>query len=442
MKMLYQELGENPYKGLVYTFFLISIIPMLVLLYIFLNNRLLDIAFLPHRTQIFLLAGVIIVLGYALGYSIVRKILDKTVAYAAKSKRADELKSSFAMALAHDLKSPLGSIKIAMSSMRAGQLGRLSDEQAKAVQICDDVSDRMNSMIMELIETYMYEARATKLNISRFDLRDLVEEERRELASAASAKEIRLSMNLPDGKLIVEADRDKMVRAINNVLNNSIKYTPRGGAITVNAYPADGFVRIEFVNTGARIPRESLEKIFDKFERLDKSAEGHGLGLAIAKDIVELSRGKIWVESDPGKPTSFIILLPMVPGKEIPEARSDKRILIIEDDPAFMEALERSLTGAGYKVMTAFEADSGVASARRDAIDLIILDIGLPGKDGFFVLENLRRDPKTAGLPVIVSTSNIGPDVEKRARDKGANDFIQKPYDIEKLFVKIGAVLQ
>ena len=166
-------------------------------------------------------------------------------------------------------------------------------------------------MIMELIDTYMIEAREAKLKITSFDLRELFEEQERELASVASTKNITVKMELPLKPLVINADKEKILRAVNNLFNNSIKHSIAGGRVTVKASSTDDFVQIEFLNDGTPIPKEKLEKIFDKFERLDKNVEGQGLGLSIAKDIVELHQGKIWATSRVDSPNYFNVVLPL-----------------------------------------------------------------------------------------------------------------------------------
>ena len=311
-ELLFKELNENPYRRLNFSFFLISVIPILSLTYIlfdkiFIGNKAFnDIGF------ILCFAGIILILGYVVAYSVIRNVVNKALLYAAKAKRADELKSAFAMSLAHDLKSPLVTIKANISNLKAGFLGKLSQEQDEVIDVCKETANRMNAMIMELIDTYMIEARIAQLKLTSFDLRELFEGQSRELAGIASIKNISVELELPQKPLMVLADKEKILRAVNNLFNNSVKHTFDGGKVHIKAVTTDDFIRIEFLNDGAYIPEDKLEKIFDKFERMDKSVEGHGLGLSIAKDIVELHHGKIWASSKEGVPNSFTLLLNML----------------------------------------------------------------------------------------------------------------------------------
>ncbi len=311
LELLFKELNENPYRLLNFSFLLISIIPVLSLTYVLIDK----ITSAKHSSNnamyILFFAGVILILGYIVAYNVIRNIVNKTLVYAAKAKRADELKSAFAISLAHDLKSPLMTVKANIANLKAGFLGKLDLPQEEVIDVCKETADRMNTMIMELIDTYMIEAREAELKMTSFDLRELFEEQEREMVGVASTKNITMKLELPPKPLIVHADKEKMLRAVNNLFNNSIKHSFERGAVTVKAYCTDGFVRIEFLNDGPTIPEDRLEKIFDKFERLDKNVEGHGLGLSIAKDIVELHQGKIWATSRAGFPNYFIVVLPL-----------------------------------------------------------------------------------------------------------------------------------
>jgi two-component system sensor histidine kinase/response regulator len=311
--LLTREMG-NPHKRLHVVFFLIGAIPVLALAYVLRATISEGHRAVAETIPVFFFAGLIMVLGYSIGYTLVRRIFKKMLAYAAHAKRADELKSSFALGLAHDLKSPLLVIKANISNLKAGFLGALTPKQEETVNTCKDVADRMNALLMDLIETYKIEARMAELTLSRFDLREAIKEQIRECEAIAGEKKIALIGKLGPQEIPFQGDHAMILRAIHNLLSNAIKYTPKGGQITVKTSLEQGFARLDFLNDGATIPAEKLEKIFDKFERLDNSAQGEGLGLAITKDIVELHKGRIWATSAPWQPNCFTILLALAPG--------------------------------------------------------------------------------------------------------------------------------
>ncbi len=308
--ILSRELG-NPYKRLLFVFLLTGVIPALALIYVLRVNMHFGNRALAEIGPVLFFAGLIMALGSVIGYKIVRRIIGRVLAYAAQAKHSDEIKSSFAAALAHDLKGPLLVIKANISNLKAGFLGALTPKQEESIQLCRDVADRMNTLIMGLIDTYKIEARIAEPAKDHFDLRDALKEQLRECEAVAETKKIRVSGDICLQALSFEGDRVMILRALHNLLGNAIKYTPAGGQVTVKASAADGFALIECRNTGPMIPENKLEKIFDKFERLGGTEEGQGLGLAITKDIVELHLGRVWATSGPWEPNCFMILLPL-----------------------------------------------------------------------------------------------------------------------------------
>ncbi len=310
--LLSHEMGE-PQKQLHTVFLLIGAIPVLALTYVIRTMVSEGHRPIAETGLVFFFASVIMILGYVIGFTIIRRIFKKILAYSAKAKRADELKSSFALGLAHDLKSPLLVIKANISNLKAGFLGALTPKQEETVNTCKDVADRMNALLMDLIETYKIEARMAELSITRFDLREALKEQFRECETLAAEKKVALTGTFGSQEIPFEGDRPMILRALNNLLSNAIKYTPAGGRITLKVSLEKGFARIDCLNDGKTIPGEKLEKIFDKFERLDPSTQGEGLGLAITKDIVELHKGRIWATSAPWQPNCFTIVLALAP---------------------------------------------------------------------------------------------------------------------------------
>jgi signal transduction histidine kinase len=308
--LLSRELG-NPQKRLFSVFLLIGVIPVLALLYILRANLISHNRSLAEIGPVLFFTSVIMVLGSATGYGIVRQILRRILAYAAQAKRGDEIKSSFAMSLAHDLKSPLLIIKANISNLKAGFLGALTPKQEETINVCRDVADRMDSLIMDLIETYKIEARIAEPAKDHFDLREALKEQMRECEAIAESKKISLSGEFGPKTLSFVGDRRMILRALHNLLSNALKFTPANGRVTLKASSEGGFGIIECHNTGPSIPRDKLEKIFDKFERLEGTEEGQGLGLAITKDIVEIHQGRVWATSGAWEPNCFTILLPL-----------------------------------------------------------------------------------------------------------------------------------
>lgn len=313
LKILSQEL-DDPYRQLNVVFSLTSVIPVLTLVYLLGNALLGNAQSLSDAAPAFLFLLVILISGYAVGHRIIRTIVKKTASYAGRAKRSDEIKSLFAMSLAHDLKIPLSVMKANFSNLKTEFLGPTTPQQNEIFDVCQNVVNRMDVILTELMDTYQIEARTAEPKITALNLCELIEDQRRECAALAGAKKILLTLHLSKKPLLIDGDETLISRALNNLFGNAIKYTPVSGRVTIKTQAVSGFARIEFLNTGSPIPEGQLEKIFDKFERLDPSTEGQGLGLAIARDIVELHHGKIWAESEPGKPNRFTVLLALANG--------------------------------------------------------------------------------------------------------------------------------
>ena len=313
LKLLSQEL-KNPYKQLNLVFLLISVIPFLSCVYILYGKVLLQQPLPSEFVPILLLSYVIMILGYFVGYRMIRNMLKKLLAYATRAKFSEEQRSSMAVALAHDLKSPLAVIKANMANLKAGFLGPLSPKQEQMADLCSDVTDRTAGLLMDLIKTYSPGQDAAGMQMNLFDLSEVLVEQLREVEAVAQTKNIDLKAELSKAPLPLAADRSMVVRAVNNLLNNAIKYAPQGGKVTLRAQRAENFAQVEVLNTGTPIPESQLEKIFESYERLDASVEGQGLGLGIARAIAEAHGGKVWAESAPGQPICFTALLPLDPG--------------------------------------------------------------------------------------------------------------------------------
>ncbi|MDD5428726.1 MAG: HAMP domain-containing sensor histidine kinase [Candidatus Omnitrophica bacterium] len=304
-----QELKENPYRKFNIIFALVTVIPFLAFFYVLTSIASFRVL-AGQRGVILFICLLISLCGLGIGYITVGNILKRLFIYAARLKRSDQLKSTLLASVAHDLKNPITVIKTNLSTMSEGLSGGLNDTQRRIVDICMNVTDRAARIVSDLLDAHkieagMMDARREQCNISK-----LLEAQITEFGSIISKKGIRLVKELLDTDLMIWADGDKITRVINNLLSNAIKNTPNGQDLTLRAYPVEHFVRFEVVDKGPGIPHDKLEKIFDKFERLDTTKEGTGLGLSITKDIVELHKGRIWAESSPGSGSTFVVVLP------------------------------------------------------------------------------------------------------------------------------------
>jgi len=309
-KLLLREL-KDPQKQLNFVFLLIGVIPVLACVYIVLGPSLGRKVSPPELAPILFFANLLMLLGYLAGYKVVRSILQKALAYATRAKRSEQMRAEMASALAHDLKSPLAVIKANMANLRAGNFGPLDPKQKEMAELCSGVADRTASILMDLIKSYSPGDPGHEPEMTSLDLNELAKEQLLEIGAVAQNKRLDVKSSFFRTPLMVYADRSMMARAIHNLLSNAVKYTPPGGKVSLKTSSEVGFAQIEVANNGEAIPEKSLDRIFESGERLGRSEEGEGLGLAITRAIVETHHGKVWAESTPGKNNRFTILLPL-----------------------------------------------------------------------------------------------------------------------------------
>ncbi|MFH1414418.1 MAG: HAMP domain-containing sensor histidine kinase [Candidatus Omnitrophota bacterium] len=310
LNLVLQELKENPFEKFHLAFCLMSLIPFLVFFYL-LAARLFSFDILLGDIGLVLFLTIFIsVCGFFIGYGIIRNVMLRIVFYAAKAKQSDQLKSIFVANVSHELKSPLTIMKINLSNFLDGLIGKITQEQEKAIKLCDGIIERMKRMINDLLDLHKLEAGMVGFNRKQFKLDDLLQRETNEFQPMVNKKRIKLTKDIAVNNLSIWADEDKIMQVVNNLLSNAVKYTPEKGQVQLKAYAVDGYVRVEVLDTAEGIPDNKLKKIFDKFERINLTQEGTGLGLAITKDIVELHKGSIWAERQPDQGNKFVVILP------------------------------------------------------------------------------------------------------------------------------------
>ncbi len=226
-------------------------------------------------------------------------------------KQMDKRKSAFVANVSHEFKNPLGNMKLSLAYMREGSAGAITDKQKMMLDIAQRSTERLIRLVTDLLDISRIEAGKMKLKKEEVPVAAVAGEVIAANTSEIAAKHITLEEVLSESAGSVWADRDKLTEVIINLLSNAVKYTPAGGKVTLSLSGTKKEVRFEISDSGPGIAREDFCKLFDKFERLTaEREEGTGLGLAITKDIIELHKGRIWVESELGKGSKFIFTLP------------------------------------------------------------------------------------------------------------------------------------
>jgi signal transduction histidine kinase/DNA-binding response OmpR family regulator len=361
-------------------------------------------------------------------------------------EQASQAKSDFLASMSHELRTPLSAIIGFSALMRDEPLvdGRrgVPDEWIEHVHRS---GDHLLALINDVLDLTKIEAGRINLERESFPLGIALGESVEGLRPLANRKSIDMVLDCEDGS--ITADRGRLRQIVYNLLSNAIKFTPDGGRIVVEGRWSDDEAHIAVIDTGVGIAADDLEHVFEEFRQVGdlKAREaGTGLGLALCRRLAEAHGGHLQVSSEVGQGSRFELVLPesratstagpSAVAAEGAEPTGGASILVIEDDPGAVRLLRAYLDAEGYRVRVAADGESGIAAARADAPDAIILDVLLPGIDGWEVLRRLKADPALRDLPVVVVTV-----VDERnvAMSLGAVDYFLKPVRREALLDRL-----
>jgi len=366
-----------------------------------------------------------------------------------KEVEADRAKSEFVSTVSHELRTPMTAIKGYTDLLYAGSVGSINAEQGRFLGIIKNNADRLTALINDLLDISRVETGRIRFEPRPVQIGDVIADVVNALAGQARSKRQKLTYEVVGGLPDIMGDRNRLNQVLTNLVANAIRYTLQGGEVEVRAYPVEGAVRVDVRDTGIGISPEDLGCIFERFYRannpLVQEISGSGLGLSIARMFVEMHGGRVWVESEEGKGSTFTFILPAPvhaeqEGRRIPPrlmART-RTILIVEDEPDIAKLIKMQLENGGYRVSILGSGPSVVAKVEEEKPDLIILDLLLPDLDGMEVLRALKANLTTSDIPVIVMT--IVPD-DGSAWSLGIVDYLTKPVAGEDLLRSVEKAL-
>jgi CheY-like chemotaxis protein len=257
-----------------------------------------------------------------------------------------------------------------------------------------------------------------ELEVSDFSLRESLDASLMMLREKALKNGITLKMELaPEADVRILADQRKLKQIMFNLLTNAVKFTPAGGTVDVNGERDGDFIKITVADTGLGIKKEDIPKLFQTFTQLEsvytKEYEGTGLGLALTRRLVELQGGRIWVKSLFGMGSRFSFTIPLAQSagnvflaNRLTNAPGNgTTVLLIEDEPLTLDALEKALESNGYRVLRADDGEKGFEMALHEAPDLIVLDLIMPGMNGFDIADRLLSVNDAMKIPILVLTA-------------------------------------
>jgi signal transduction histidine kinase/DNA-binding response OmpR family regulator len=356
---------------------------------------------------------------------------------------ASRHKSEFLASMSHELRTPLNAIIGFSEVLLERMFGELNERQDDYLRDIWSSGKHLLELLNDILDLSKIEAGQMVLNRSEFAVRESLEYCLSMVRERALKQRIMLSLEVDPQVGMLDADRLRFRQVVLNLLSNAVKFTPEGGRVGVRALIRDRDLVVEVVDTGPGVAVEDRQRIFDSFQQgaqIPEQTEGTGLGLTLSKRILELHGGRIWVESEIGKGSTFGFALPAGSGEpafaSVPQARLDSgfpaelasgpgpTVVVVEDDRRSFDLLRVYLEAAGARVVSARDGVEGLDTVRRLSPAGVVLDILLPGIDGWEVLAQLKADPQTAAIPVVVVSM-----LDERGRGfaLGAAEYLVKP---------------
>jgi PAS domain S-box-containing protein len=367
--------------------------------------------------------------------------LINTRAARAEAEAASRAKDEFIAMLSHELRNPLGAISTAIALLN--RIEPVSGLAGRARAAITRQTDHLNRLIEDLLE--VTRSLLGKITLVRGPI-DLSEMAQRCLIALESVAKLEgRALTIEAEPVWVDADPTRLEQIIMNLLSNAVKFTPKGGAIRVEARREDGEAVLRVADTGEGIAPQFLPLVFDLFAQgdtnFDRPSGGLGVGLTLVRRLVELHGGRVEAASPGlGKGSVFTVRLPALAGEPTRRPKSEealpsgpqKRILIVEDDADNREMMHILLESSGHEVHDAADGTSGVEIATRLQPDIVLIDIGLPGLDGYEVARRIRAVLKDR--PRLIALSGYGqPEDKRRAFGAGFDDHLVKPADPTRL---------
>jgi signal transduction histidine kinase len=412
-------------------------------------------------------------------------------------KQVDRLKSQFFANITHELRTPITMILAPVENILSGDCGTLTSTQRSYLEANRRNGIRLLKLINDLLDLAKAEEGFLRLRTERNDLRAMLEDVLAYARPLAARKKLTLDLAIVSTSSRLFVDVEKMERVIVNLLSNALKFTESGGVV-VSLETGGGEVRIAVQDSGVGIAAEYVERTFDRFSQEDTAITrrygGTGIGLAYAKEIVELHGGHVTVTSKPGRGSRFVVHLPE--GDAIPESVRDRRvnrspyprpkrqddqeprewahrlqrqldyrfaeidqvtdrrlvgrseeaplhaprILVVEDNIEILELITLQLRDR-YGILVASDGAQGLELAQRERPDLIVTDYMMPQMDGLTMLRQVRGDPRLAEIPVIMLSAKSQLADRVAAREAGADVYLAKPFSQRELDLVVSQLL-
>ena len=363
---------------------------------------------------------------------------------------ASQHKSEFLASMSHELRTPLNAVIGFSEVLLERMFGELNPRQEEYLRDIWSSGKHLLELLNEILDLSKVEAGQMVLETTEFSLKEALEHSLALVRERASRHGITLHLDVAANVGPVRADELRIKQVIVNLLSNAVKFTSDGGRVDVRARTDPSGVLVTVSDTGIGVAADDRERIFDAFQQGGRKAsttEGTGLGLTLSKRIIELHGGRIWVDSAVGVGSTFGFAIPTGAAVAVADARAQdsgqldhgRIVVVIDDDRRSVDLLTVYLEAVGLRVISARDGERGVELVRRVQPAGVILDILLPGLDGWQVLESLKADAATAAIPVVVVSIL---DERVKGLALGAAEYLVKPVsreDVLEALARFGA---
>ena len=402
---------------------------------------------------------------------------------AAKLHEVDELKSRFFANISHEFRTPLTLI---MGPVKRMQDASDDPQEKEELGLVHKNATRLLELVNQLLDLSRLESGSMKLQAAPEDVIPLLRGLLQSFCSYAERKKVSMAFASSAESIIVYIDRDKFEKIVINILANAFKFTPEGGRVEMSVGQDLRHVSIRISDTGIGIPAEKIPKIFDRFYQVDGShtreQEGTGIGLSLTRELVELHKGAITVESEEGRGSAFTVRLPLGKAHLLPEEicelekeqKEEQKetglglaafakatdetatgevpkvffkeagkpvLLIVEDNADVRQYIRHDLTGE-YNILEGVDGVDGWHQSLSQMPDIIISDIMMPKMDGFALCEKLKNDERTSHIPIILLTAKATSEDKIEGFQTGADDYIMKPFEPAELQARLRNLLE
>ena len=389
----------------------------------------------------------------------VQRLLESEQAARASAEEANRLKDQFLAVVSHELRTPLNAILGWADMLHRGTLQTAQRERAYRT-ICDSAR-RQAELIEDLLDVARITSGKLRLDQHLVDLRDVVRDALQVVKPGAEVKGIRVAVDLDPAAVFVHGDDARLQQIASNLLSNAVKFTSAGGAVQVRLTRAGHSAQFAVVDTGQGISPAFLPWVFEPFRQADGSTtrvhSGLGLGLSIVKNLVEAHGGTVTAESSgEGCGATFTVRLPIAVGADVRGSIADGAlpvedlgqempsidgvsVLVVDDDEQSRDVVAAHLHGWNAAVLTASSASEALEMLRSQRVDVLLADIGMPGEDGYALIEKVRRADaaQLASIPAAALTAFARDEDRQRALQAGFQLHLAKPIDPLSLVVAV-----